>query len=116
MFRLGRRAMPIHDWTRVDAGLFHAFHQSWIIHLCDALNAGGLQPEYFALPEQSIRGPIPDVLTLRLSGEGDTSRAAYLAWPWPLLRPERVMFGALKRRSTLASRIASLFDTGTVKS
>ena len=64
--------MPIHDWTRVDAGLFHAFHQSWIVRLCDALNAGGLQPEYFALPEQSIRGPIPDALTLRLSAESDT--------------------------------------------
>jgi len=68
--------MPIHDWTRVDAGLFHAFHQSWIVHLCDALNAGGLQPEYFALPEQSIRGPIPDVLTLQLSAEGDQPSAA----------------------------------------
>jgi hypothetical protein len=66
--------MPIHDWTRVDAGLFHAFHQSWIVRLCDALNAGGLQPEYFALPEQSIRGSIPDVLTLRLSAESDSSR------------------------------------------
>lgn len=22
--------MPVHDWTRVDAGLFHAFHQQWI--------------------------------------------------------------------------------------
>jgi len=61
--------MPIHDWTRVDAGLFHAFHQSWIVRLCDALNAGGLPQDYFALPEQSIRGPIPDVLTLRLSSD-----------------------------------------------
>lgn len=61
--------MPIHDWTRVDAGLFHAFHQSWIVRLCDALNDGGLPGEYFALPEQSIRRPIPDVLTLRLSSE-----------------------------------------------
>ena len=68
--------MPIHDWTRIDAGLFHAFHQSWLVHLCDALNAGGLQPEYFTLPEQSIRGPISDVLTLRLSGEGETSHGA----------------------------------------
>src|SRR4051794_41948612 len=59
--------MPIHDWTRVDAGLFHAFHQRWISSLCDALNAGVLPPDYFALPEQSIRGPIPDVLTLKLS-------------------------------------------------
>ena len=46
--------MPIHDWTRVDAGLFHAFHQSWIVKLCDALNRGLLPPDYFALPEQSI--------------------------------------------------------------
>jgi hypothetical protein len=22
--------MPIHDWTRVDAGIFHDFHQSWV--------------------------------------------------------------------------------------
>jgi hypothetical protein len=66
-----RKAMPTHDWTRVDAGLFHAFHQGWTVHLCDALNEGPLQPEYFALVEQSIRGPIPDVLTLRLSAESD---------------------------------------------
>ncbi|MGH7169327.1 MAG: DUF4058 family protein [Gemmataceae bacterium] len=59
--------MPVHDWTRVDAGLFHAFHQSWTIALCNALNAGILPPRYFALPEQRIRGPIPDVLTLELS-------------------------------------------------
>ena len=59
--------MPIHDWTRVDAGLFHAFHQQWISALCQALNTGGLPPGYFALPEQRIRGPIPDVLALHLS-------------------------------------------------
>jgi hypothetical protein len=65
--------MPVHDWTRVDAGLFHAFHQRWISALCDALNTGVLPPDYFALPEQSINGPIPDVLTLQLPldiGEG----------------------------------------------
>jgi hypothetical protein len=58
--------MPIHDWTRVDAGLFHAFHQGWLISLCNELNAGVLPPDYFALPEQSIRGPVPDILTLDL--------------------------------------------------
>jgi Protein of unknown function (DUF4058) len=65
--------MPIHDWTRVDAGLFHAFHQSWIIKLCDALNADRLPAGYFALPEQSISGPIPDVLTLELAPESGVS-------------------------------------------
>ena len=69
--------MPIHDWTRVDAGLFHAFHQSWIIKLCDTLNADRLPTDYFALPEQSISGPIPDVLTLELAPEGGgTNRTA----------------------------------------
>ena len=58
--------MPIHDWTRVDAGLFHHFHQEWTVALCNALNAGTLPPDYFALVEQNIRGPIPDVLTLQL--------------------------------------------------
>jgi hypothetical protein len=59
--------MPIHDWTRVDAGLYHNFHQSWTIALKDALNRGGLPKEYFALVEQRIQGPIADVLTLKLS-------------------------------------------------
>jgi hypothetical protein len=59
--------MPIHDWTRVDAGLFHAFYHDWVTILSGALNAGVLPSDYFALPEQSIQGPIPDVLTLRLS-------------------------------------------------
>jgi hypothetical protein len=66
--------MPIHDWTRVDAGLFHDFHQSWTVALRDALNSGVLPPDYFALVEQRIRGPIPDVLTLKLaSGAGEAS-------------------------------------------
>jgi hypothetical protein len=58
--------MPVHDWTRVDSGLFHAFHQRWFSALSDSLNGGVLPPEYFALSEKNIRGPIPDVLTLKL--------------------------------------------------
>lgn len=59
--------MPVHDWTRVDAGLFHAFHHGWIEELARALNRGVLPAHYFALPEQNIRGPIPDGLTLELA-------------------------------------------------
>ncbi len=47
--------MPIHDWTRVDSGLFHAFHQDWIGVLARALNSDVLPPDYFALREQSAR-------------------------------------------------------------
>jgi hypothetical protein len=41
--------MPIHDWARVDAGLFHDFHQDWTIELRRSLNAGRLLPGYVAL-------------------------------------------------------------------
>jgi hypothetical protein len=44
--------MPVHDWTRVDAGTFHAFHTSWLAHLMEALNAGLLPRGYYALSEQ----------------------------------------------------------------
>ncbi len=54
--------MPIHGWARVDAGLFHDFHQVWTAALRNALNTGGLPPDYFALIEQYVRGPIPDVV------------------------------------------------------
>jgi hypothetical protein len=46
--------MPIHDWTRVDAGLFHDFHQDWTIELRRSLNAGLLPPGYFALTDQQV--------------------------------------------------------------
>jgi len=57
--------MPIHDWSRVDAGIFHDFHQAWTIGIRDALNGGGLPPGYFAMAEQIVSGPIPDVVTLQ---------------------------------------------------
>lgn len=56
--------MPVHDWTRIDAGIFHDFHSAWIIHLRDALNGGILPAGYYALAEQHAGRPITDVLTL----------------------------------------------------
>lgn len=57
--------MPIHDWTRVDAGIFHAFHFNWIHEVSRALNRGILPAEYYALPEQFAGGLGPDILALR---------------------------------------------------
>src|SRR5581483_11487635 len=59
--------MPVHDWTRVDAGTFHAFHTAWITHLSEALNDGLLPSGYYALPEQHGGRFIADVLTLQAS-------------------------------------------------
>ncbi len=57
--------MPVHDWTRLEAGDFHHFHQRWISAVTDALNGGGLPPEFMALAEQVTGRPIPDVVTLQ---------------------------------------------------
>jgi len=57
--------MPIYDWSNVDPGVFHDFHQAWTIEIRNALNGGGLPPGFFALAEQIISGPIPDVVTLQ---------------------------------------------------
>ena len=68
--------MSIHDWSRVDAGIFHHFHQSWTVEITNALNGGVLPTGFFALAEQIISGPIPDVVTLQRKPTGLGSRDA----------------------------------------
>jgi hypothetical protein len=65
--------MPIHDWNRVDAGIFHDFHTRWIAHLVEALNEGLLPKAYYALAEQRSGQNHPDVLTLK-SADGNGSK------------------------------------------
>ncbi len=57
--------MPIHDWTRLEPGDFHHFHQGWVVNLTNDLNSGLLPPDYMAMTEQVTGRPIPDVVTLR---------------------------------------------------
>jgi hypothetical protein len=59
--------MPIHDWTKARAGVFHHFHQDWTIELARTLNRGLLPRGFFAMAEQVTAGLIPDVLTLQHS-------------------------------------------------
>jgi hypothetical protein len=70
--------MPIHDWRRVKAGIFHDFHQGWCWTIRSALNRGGLPNGYFALVEQRMSGPEPDVIAIegsRASDEGGVALA-----------------------------------------
>jgi hypothetical protein len=57
--------MPVHDWTRVEAGIFHHFHHGWIEEIARALNKGLLPDDYYAMTEQHAAGYGPDVLTLQ---------------------------------------------------
>jgi hypothetical protein len=89
--------MPIHDWTRVDAGIFHDFHHEWISTIRRALNDGLLPSDYYALAEQQAAGFGPDVLTLQGTGggsEGESSESSGPSRGGLLLAPPRVRFTA----------------------
>ena len=58
--------MPVHDWTLVDAGIFHDLHSAWIIHLKETLNGGLLPKGYYAMAEQHAGMSIADILTLQV--------------------------------------------------
>ena len=61
--------MPVLDWSRVEAGIFHHFHHSWIEELQRTLNRGVLPSDYYAMAEQHAAGFGPDVLTLQAPAE-----------------------------------------------
>ena len=67
--------MPIHDWSLVEAGIFHHFHLAWIDEIQRSLNNGLLPDDYYAMAEQQS-GPFgPDVITLQ-SNPSEMDQAA----------------------------------------
>lgn len=106
--------MPVHDWTLVEAGIFHDFHTAWIPELRKALNRGILPDGYYALAEQHVGGSIADVLTLhgdRLedgSNGGSNGRGLAVAEAPPRVRYRKTIEPvALLRRRSLAVRHVS---------
>jgi hypothetical protein len=63
--------MPVHDWSGIEAGIFHDFHHAWIEEIKRALNGGLLPSDYYAMAEQHAAGLEPDVLTLQLARDDD---------------------------------------------
>jgi len=63
--------MPVHDWNRVEAGIFHDFHHAWIEEIKRGLNRGILPPDLYALAEQLAGAYGPDVRAL----EGPTTES-----------------------------------------
>src|SRR4051794_39558080 len=56
--------MPVHDWTRVEAGVFHDFHNCWLADLRNRLNGSILPEGHYAMTEQHAGASIADILTL----------------------------------------------------
>jgi hypothetical protein len=105
--------MPIHDWTRVEAGIFHAFHHDWITEIARALNGGVLPDAYYALPEQQAAGFGPDVLTLQ-SEPGSAGEASPTGTATALQARPRAQFTAetdsefyRRKKSSIAIRHVS---------
>jgi hypothetical protein len=105
--------MPMHDWTRVPAGIYHAFHHEWISEIGRALNRS-LPKDYYALPEQQAAGFGPDVLTLQTntretegtSGDGGTATAVE-AKPQTRFVAETTTEFYLRKKSSLVIRHVS---------
>jgi hypothetical protein len=58
--------MPLHDWTRTEAGDWHHFHQSWTSEISRQLNQPGSLPKgYYAYIESKVAGFEPDVLAVQ---------------------------------------------------
>ncbi len=110
--------MPVHDWTRVEAGILHDFHHRWITAISDALNKGLLPEDYYALAEQHAAGFGPDVLTLeetvldegetdRLAAEGSENTAILVAPPKVALTAETDMEFYRRKQNCIAVRHVS---------
>ena len=102
--------MPVHDWTQVEAGIFHDFHNGWIIHLREALNDGVLPHGYYALSGQYSA----DILTLHAGPPAPQpplpttdGGVAVAEAPPRVRRRQTVEQTALGRRRTLAIRHVS---------
>ncbi len=102
--------MPVHDWTRVEAGIFHDFHTVWTGTLRSALNEGLLPDGYYALAEQHAGRTVADILTLHTSSEPvetawlppDTGGIALAEAPPRVRRKQTVEAAAVGRRRSLA--------------
>src|SRR5262245_46584723 len=88
--------MPIHDWSRVPAGLFHDFHQSWSIRIRDALNAGLLPPGVGALVVQRSGPREGDVLAIEARNRPGVAVST--------MEPPRTQFIARSEKQIYATR------------
>lgn len=105
--------MPVHDWFRVDADVFHHFHQCWSISIADTLNARMLPSGYSALIEQHAGGIVPDVLALERKGKprGWSGSGSVLTAPAPntrLVRHAKAVLAAKANRVVIRHRLGEV--------
>jgi N-terminal domain of reverse transcriptase len=85
--------MPVHDWTRVSAGIFHHFHFEWIGDLSRQLNRGLLPPDY--LLTHSFSGRALAILRVISNSGARTPGVDGILWNTP--EAKSAAFSALRR-------------------
>jgi hypothetical protein len=103
----------MHDWTRVSAGIFHDFHQDWTIEIRRSLNRGILPPGYYAMADERVSGPEPDVIALRLRRPEGTGGLEVAQTP-PRLRQAAQAETEAALYARKANRIAIHHELGRV--
>jgi Protein of unknown function (DUF4058) len=78
--------MPVHDWSRLEPGDFHDFHQGWVVGICNALNGGLLPAAYMAMSERVTGRAIPDVHTHQTSDPREDAGGIAVATTPPFAR------------------------------
>ena len=109
--------MPIHNWMKVEAGVFHYLHLRWIGTICDSLNDGRLPSDYYAIGENRTRGLAfePDVMALHrgdadsdLSSNGTGKSVGLLtAQPKATVMAESDLDAYRRKQNRIAVRTAS---------
>lgn len=108
--------MPMHDWSKVTPGTYHNFHLQWIASLAQQLNSGILPPGCFAMAEQVIGGPEPDVVALMLDDIESTESGGTRVLTEPATLPSTsvVMKAEMERYVQKANRIVVRHSAGAV--
>jgi hypothetical protein len=103
--------MPMHDWTRVSARIFHDFHQDWTIEIRRTLNRGILPPGYYAMADQRVSGP--EIVALRLRGP-ESSGGLVVAETPPRIKQSAQAPTEAALYARKANRIAIYHELGRV--
>ena len=109
--------MPMHDWSRVQSGVYNNFHYRWIAAIMDRLNAGLLPKGMIAMAEQIIGRPEPDVVTLQQSDimfSANGGNAATMTEAPPQPKTQFVIPVEVERYAAKANRVVVRHSLGKV--
>src|SRR4051812_48445648 len=102
--------MPMHDWTRVEAGGYHHFHHEWIFEISRTPNRGRLPPDPYAMAEQQAAGFGPDVLTLQDVDDDSATRPKTTPHPQTPAEFHRRKKSSIAVRHVSGDRIVAMIE------